>query len=85
MTETFRQIDDSVELVWAATDGAAVEAQTAIATVEGRLQSILTAERTALNFLGHLSGIATLTGHRVTLPSFTRQVYGKPTLPPEEM
>ena len=29
--------------------------------------------------------IATLTGHRVNLPSFTRQVYGKPTLPPEEM
>ena len=32
-----------------------------VATVEGALRSILTAERTALNFLGHLSGIATLT------------------------
>jgi nicotinate-nucleotide pyrophosphorylase (carboxylating) len=43
------------------TDGDKVEAGTVLMTVEGPLGGILTAERTALNFLGHLSGIATLT------------------------
>jgi nicotinate-nucleotide pyrophosphorylase (carboxylating) len=61
VTETFRQIDPEVAIEWAVDDGNVVEAGATLATVEGRLQSILTAERTALNFLGHLSGIATLT------------------------
>ena len=59
--ETFRQIDESVDLAWSAGDGDHVDAGQTIATVEGSLPSILTAERTALNFLGHLSGIATTT------------------------
>ena len=59
--ETFRQIDESVDLAWSAVDGDHVDAGQTIATVEGSLPSILTAERTALNFLGHLSGIATTT------------------------
>jgi nicotinate-nucleotide pyrophosphorylase (carboxylating) len=42
-------------------DGARVEAGEVIATVRGPLRDILTAERTALNLLGHLSGVATLT------------------------
>jgi nicotinate-nucleotide pyrophosphorylase (carboxylating) len=42
-------------------DGQVVPAGTVIATVQGSLRVILTAERTALNFLGHLSGVATLT------------------------
>ncbi len=42
-------------------DGAKVEAGTTIATVTGNLQSILASERTALNFLQRLSGVATLT------------------------
>ena len=42
-------------------DGDAVAAGTRVATVEGSLRSILTAERTALNFVQHLSGVATLT------------------------
>jgi nicotinate-nucleotide pyrophosphorylase (carboxylating) len=59
--EAFRQIDSSIELVWSVDDGDAVTPGTVIATAAGNLASILTAERTALNFLGHLSGIATLT------------------------
>jgi nicotinate-nucleotide pyrophosphorylase (carboxylating) len=43
------------------TDGDKVTARTTLMTVTGPLASILTAERTALNFLCHLSGIATLT------------------------
>jgi nicotinate-nucleotide pyrophosphorylase (carboxylating) len=42
-------------------DGAVVDAGTRLMTVEGSLSTILTAERTALNLLCHMSGIATLT------------------------
>jgi nicotinate-nucleotide pyrophosphorylase (carboxylating) len=59
--EAFRQIDPSVSLEWSVDDGDALVAGTVLATATGRLASILTAERTALNFLGHLSGIATHT------------------------
>ncbi len=61
VTETFRQVDDAVTIEWAVRDGDALEPGLPLATVAGRLQSVVTAERTALNFLGHLSGIATLT------------------------
>jgi nicotinate-nucleotide pyrophosphorylase (carboxylating) len=59
--ETFRLVDDEVVVEWLLHDGDPLEPGAVIATVSGRLQPILTAERTALNFLGHLSGIATLT------------------------
>lgn len=59
--ETFRQVDPTVELTWSGEDGEALEAGSTVATVSGTLRSVLTAERTALNFLGHLSGVATLT------------------------
>lgn len=60
-TEAFAQLDPSVEVAWAAVDGDAIVAGQVIATVSGPLAAILTGERTALNFLCHLSGIATLT------------------------
>jgi nicotinate-nucleotide pyrophosphorylase (carboxylating) len=60
-TEVFAQIDDTVIADWAVTDGADLGAGQVIGHVSGPLSSILTAERTALNFLGHLSGVATLT------------------------
>ena len=59
--ESFAQIDPDVSVTWLVRDGSRVAPGTVVATVEGPLRSILTAERTALNFLGHLSGIATLT------------------------
>lgn len=59
--ESFRQVDPSVVIDWSCADGDALIPGTVIATVRGPLHSILTAERTALNFLGHLSGIATRT------------------------
>jgi nicotinate-nucleotide pyrophosphorylase (carboxylating) len=59
--EAFAQLDTSVVVAWQAADGDAVGAGDVIGTVSGPLASILTAERTALNFLCHLSGIATLT------------------------
>ncbi len=59
--EAFNQIDPGLTVVWHLPDGSAVVPGRAVATVEGQLRSLLTAERTALNFLGHLSGVATLT------------------------
>ena len=63
--ETFRQLDPSVviEVNWG--DGSHVEAGDVIAVVSGNARAMLTAERTALNFLQRLSGIATLTSHYV--------------------
>lgn len=57
--ETLAQVDPALELTWAAHDGTAVEAGDCLGTVVGPLASMLTAERTALNLLGHLSGVAT--------------------------
>jgi len=59
--EAFAQIDPDVTVTWHRPDGSTVAPGDVVATVEGPLRSILTAERTALNFLGHLSGVATLT------------------------
>ena len=59
--EAFAQIDPSLVVTWVLPDGSPVVPGDVVATVEGPLRSILTAERTALNFLGHLSGVATLT------------------------
>lgn len=58
--EAFRQVDREVETRWLRSDGDALESGTVIGSVTGRLTTILTAERTALNFVSHLSGVATL-------------------------
>jgi nicotinate-nucleotide pyrophosphorylase (carboxylating) len=60
-TEVFAQVDAELQVTWRAGEGEEVTGGTELGRVEGRLRSILTAERTALNFLGHLSGVATLT------------------------
>ena len=59
--ETFRQVDARIAVDWAGSDGSTVTSNQVLATVNGPFVAILTAERTALNFLGHLSGIASLT------------------------
>ena len=59
--EAFAQVDPRIAVIWTASDGDVVGAGAPVARVEGPLTSVLTAERTALNFLCHLSGIATLT------------------------
>lgn len=60
-TEAFAQLDPRVVVEWYAADGAAVAAGATVGIVTGPLASVLTGERTALNFLNHLSGVATLT------------------------
>jgi nicotinate-nucleotide pyrophosphorylase (carboxylating) len=63
--EAFRRVGPALDLVWHADDGDELEPGDTILDVTGPLRPILTAERTALNFLGHLSGVATLTAHFV--------------------
>ncbi len=62
----FLTIDPKLEFKFLIEEGQAFASGDRIALIMGRLQSILTAERTALNFLMHLSGIATLTNTMVT-------------------
>jgi len=58
---TFREVDASLKFKSIVKDGHEVPAGAAIATVSGSAASVMTAERTALNFLMRLSGVATLT------------------------
>jgi nicotinate-nucleotide pyrophosphorylase (carboxylating) len=60
-SEVFAQLDDSVVVEWQVDDGAALGAGMTLGRVTGPLRSVLTGERTALNFLCHLSGVATAT------------------------
>ncbi|MFV0316492.1 MAG: carboxylating nicotinate-nucleotide diphosphorylase [Microthrixaceae bacterium] len=69
VTETYAQAAPDAELTWEVPEGAAVQSGETLATVHGPLRSLVTAERTALNFLGHLSGIATLTAAYVKAAS----------------
>lgn len=56
--EAFRAIDPSLDITFLKTDGDRVVEGEHLAVVTGSARSILTAERVALNFLGHLSGVA---------------------------
>lgn len=57
--ETFRQLDDKVEITWHVKDGDTVPANATLFELKGSARSLLTGERTALNFVQLLSGIAT--------------------------
>ncbi len=58
----FQLVDPSIVMTRHLPDGTKVKPGDVIATIEGPSRGLLTAERTALNFLGHLSGIASVTG-----------------------
>ncbi|MGE6390335.1 carboxylating nicotinate-nucleotide diphosphorylase [Psychrobacter pacificensis] len=58
---SFALVDASIEFVAQVQDGETVAAGAVLATVKGNARHLLTAERTALNFMTHLSGIATAT------------------------
>jgi len=57
----FRRLDPAVEITPHGRDGMKIAAGTKLMTIAGNARAILSAERTALNFIGHLSGIATAT------------------------
>ena len=58
--EVFQRVDSSLAVVLKKTNGDSFDADDCVLEVSGNAASILTAERTALNFLQHLSGVATL-------------------------
>lgn len=64
--ETCRQVDPDINVSWETDEGTFVEAGETVGHLHGFLRSVLTAERTSLNFLSHLSGVATLTFKFVT-------------------
>ena len=59
--ETFRQLGGTVQLDWLVSDGDAVTADQRLLTLTGPARAIMTGERTALNFIQTLSGVATIT------------------------
>jgi nicotinate-nucleotide pyrophosphorylase (carboxylating) len=61
--EVFLELDSAVHMEYLVRDGDVAPKDAVLATIGGPARAILTGERTALNFLAHLSGIATLT-HR---------------------
>jgi nicotinate-nucleotide pyrophosphorylase (carboxylating) len=67
----FKTVDDDVRYAPSVTDGELVVSGTVVANVTGNLSSILTAERTALNYIMRLSGISTLTRRYVDVVSDT--------------
>jgi nicotinate-nucleotide pyrophosphorylase (carboxylating) len=68
----FRLVDPLLDFQFEVKDGDQVTAEARLATVEGSARDILTAERVALNFVGHLSGIATATRALVDAVSGTK-------------
>ncbi|MBK1829260.1 carboxylating nicotinate-nucleotide diphosphorylase [Verrucomicrobiaceae bacterium R5-34] len=70
--EVFRRVDAEVSLMAVKQDGDQVQYGDHVLEIEGSARSILTAERTALNFMQRLSGIATNTSRYVALTEGTR-------------
>ncbi|MBR0752551.1 carboxylating nicotinate-nucleotide diphosphorylase [Bradyrhizobium jicamae] len=68
----FQMVSPAITLRAERPDGSAVEPGQVIATIEGPARSLLTGERTALNFLCHLSGVATATASLVSAVKDTR-------------
>jgi nicotinate-nucleotide pyrophosphorylase (carboxylating) len=66
-TEAFAQVDPSVVVAWQADEGSPILPGRVLGSVRGPARSVLSAERTALNFLCHLSGVATTTRRFVDL------------------
>ncbi|HKU15912.1 MAG TPA: carboxylating nicotinate-nucleotide diphosphorylase [Steroidobacteraceae bacterium] len=70
--EVFRQLDARVRVSWSAHDGDRVSAAQQLCTLDGPARSLLTGERSALNFLQSLSGTATVTRRYVDAVAGTR-------------
>ena len=64
---TFNQVDKKIKFISKKRDGSLVKKNSVIAIIKGKASSILIAERVALNFLSHISGIATKTNQFVKL------------------
>jgi len=72
--QTFKLIDDKIKLIIKKKEGSLVKKNDLIATIEGRAENILIGERVALNFMSHISGIATKTNKFVKLVNKTCKI-----------
>ena len=63
--QTFKLIDKNIKFVPKKKEGSSIKKGHIIATIEGNIKNILTGERVALNFLSHVSGVATITNQFV--------------------
>lgn len=69
--EVFRQVNPSIQITWHYQEGDQVKANTVLCDIKGNARGMLTAERSALNFLQTLSGTATATRRYVELIAHT--------------
>ncbi len=65
--QSFKQVDKKIKFILKKKDGSTVKKHSVIAVIKGKANSIMIAERVALNFLSHISGIATKTNQFVKL------------------
>ena len=65
--QSFKQVDKKTKFIVKKKDGSTVKKNSVIAVIKGKANSIMIAERVALNFLSHISGIATKTNQYVKL------------------
>jgi len=65
--QSFKQVDKKIKFILKKKDGSMVKKNSVIAVIKGKASSIMIAERVALNFLSHISGIATKTNQFVKL------------------
>ena len=65
--QSFKQVDKKIKFILKKKDGTTVKKNSVIAVIKGKANSIMIAERVALNFLSHISGIATKTNQFVKL------------------
>ena len=65
--QSFKQVDKKIKVIIKKKDGSIVKKNSLIAVIKGKANSIMIAERVALNFLSHISGIATKTNQFVKL------------------
>ncbi len=72
--QCFRQLDHDVRIEWLAADGDRIAAGAVLCRIEGRARALVTAERSALNFLQTLSSTATTTATYVDAARGTRTV-----------
>ncbi|BAN46698.1 carboxylating nicotinate-nucleotide diphosphorylase [Metapseudomonas resinovorans] len=72
VNEVFRQLDPRVQVQWQVQDGQRAEANQVLFHLEGPARALLSGERSALNFLQCLSGVATRVGHYVDLVKDTQ-------------
>lgn len=70
--EVFHQLDPAVQIIWHIQDGEWVNANSTLFSLSGNARSLLTGERTALNFVQTLSGTATISHHYAQLVSHTK-------------